>query len=183
MIVSSIPNLLTVFRFFLVYPIVISILEQNYNLTLFFFFLAGISDFLDGYLARKFSWESRFGKVFDPVSDKVLVIATLISLSLIDEITIYLTVFLLSRDLFIIVGVILSSLLIDDYEIKPYFSGKFNSFVLMTYLGFVILEVTFGFVPILFLNFLMGTLILTSIYSVIEYLNYPGRKVISQIFF
>ena len=183
MIVSSIPNLLTVFRFFLVYPIVISILEQNYNLTLFFFFLAGISDFLDGYLARKFSWESRFGKVFDPVSDKVLVIATLISLSLVDEITIYLTVFLLSRDLFIIVGVILSSLLIDDYEIKPYFSGKFNSFVLMTYLGFVILEVTFGFVPILFLNFLMGTLILTSIYSVIEYLNYPGRKVISQIFF
>ena len=183
MIVSSIPNLLTVFRFFLVYPIVISILEQNYNLTLFFFFLAGISDFLDGYLARKFSWESRFGKVFDPISDKVLVIATLISLSLVDEITIYLTVFLLSRDLFIIVGVILSSLLIDDYEITPYFSGKFNSFVLMTYLGFVILEVTFGFVPILFLNFLMGTLILTSIYSVIEYLNYPGRKVISQIFF
>ena len=183
MIFSSIPNLLTVFRFFLVYPIVISILEQNYNLTLFFFFLAGISDFLDGYLARKFSWESRFGKVFDPISDKVLVIATLISLSLVDEITIYLTVFLLSRDLFIIVGVILSSLLIDDYEIKPYFSGKFNSFVLMTYLGFVILEVTFGFVPILFLNFLMGTLILTSIYSVIEYLNYPGRKVISQIFF
>ena len=183
MIVSSIPNLLTVFRFFLVYPIVISILEQNYNLTLFFFFLAGISDFLDGYLARKFSWESRFGKVFDPISDKVLVIATLISLSLVDEITIYLTVFLLSRDLFIIVGVILSSLLIDDYEIKPYLSGKFNSFVLMTYLGFVILEVTFGFVPILFLNFLMGTLILTSIYSVIEYLNYPGRKVISQIFF
>ena len=183
MIVSSIPNLLTVFRFFLVYPIVISILEQNYNLTLFFFFLAGISDFLDGYLARKFSWESRFGKVFDPISDKVLVIATLISLSLVDEITIYLTVFLLSRDLFIIVGVILSSLLVDDYEIKPYFSGKFNSFVLMTYLGFVILEVTFGFVPILFLNFLMGTLILTSIYSVIEYLNYPGRKVISQIFF
>ena len=155
MIVSSIPNLLTVFRFFLVYPIVISILEQNYNLTLFFFFLAGISDFLDGYLARKFSWESRFGKVFDPISDKVLVIATLISLSLVDEITIYLTVFLLSRDLFIIVGVILSSLLIDDYEIKPYFSGKFNSFVLMTYLGFVILEVTFGFVPTLFLNFLM----------------------------
>ena len=183
MIVSSIPNLLTVFRFFLVYPIVISILEQNYNLTLFFFFLAGISDFLDGYLARKFSWESRFGKVFDPISDKVLVIATLISLSLVDEITIYLTVFLLSRDLFIIVGVILSSLLIDNYEIKPYFSGKFNSFILMTYLGFVILEVTFGFVPILFLNFLMGTLILTSIYSVIEYLNYPGRKVISQIFF
>ena len=90
---------------------------------------------------------------------------------------------MLSRDLFIIVGVILSSILIDDYEIKPYFSGKFNSFVLMTYLGFVILEVTFGFVPDLFLNFLMGILILTSIYSVMEYLNYPGRKVISQIFF
>ena len=91
--------------------------------------------------------------------------------------------FLLSRDLFIIVGVILSSLLLDDYEIKPYFSGKFNNFILMTYLGFVILEVTFSFVPILFLNFLMGALLITSIFSVIEYLNNPGRKVISQIFF
>ena len=106
MIASSIPNFLTVFRFFLVYPIVISILEENYQLTLFFFFLAGISDFLDGYLARKYSWESRFGKIFDPISDKVLVIATLISLSLVGEINIYLTMFLLSRDLFIIVGVI-----------------------------------------------------------------------------
>ena len=63
--------------------------------------------------------------------------------------------FLLSRDLFIIVGVILSSLLIDNYEIKPYFSGKFNSFVLMTYLGFVIIEVSFGLVPEVFLNFLI----------------------------
>ena len=183
MIASSIPNFLTVFRFFLVYPIVISILEENYQLTLFFFFLAGISDFLDGYLARMYSWESRFGKIFDPISDKVLVIATLISLSLVGEINIYLTMFLLSRDLFIIVGVILSSLLIDNYEIKPYFSGKFNSFVLMTYLGFVIIEVSFGLVPIVFLNFLMVALLITSLYSVIEYLNYPGRKVISQIFF
>ena len=179
MIASSIPNFLTVFRFFLVYPIVISILEENYQLTLFFFFLAGISDFLDGYLARKYSWESRFGKIFDPISDKVLVIATLISLSLVGEINIYLTMFLL----IIIVGVILSSLLIDNYEIKPYFSGKFNSFVLMTYLGFVIIEVSFGLVPVVFLNFLMVALLITSLYSVIEYLNYPGRKVISQIFF
>lgn len=183
MIISSIPNLLTVFRFFLVYPIVISILEENFHLTLFFFFLAGISDFLDGFLARKFSWESRFGKVFDPISDKALVIATLISLSLIGEINIYLTVFLLSRDLFIIVGVILSSLLLENYEIKPTFSGKFNSFVLMTFLGFVIIEVTFDFVPTGFLNFLIVALLSTSIYSVIEYLIYPGRKVISQIFF
>jgi hypothetical protein len=53
----------------------------------------------------------------------------------------------------------------------------------MTYLGFVILEVTFSFVPILFLNFLMVALLITSIFSVIEYLNNPGRKVISQIFF
>ena len=63
------------------------------------------------------------------------------------------------------------------------FSGKFNSFVLMTYLGFVIIEVSFGLVPLVFLNFLMVALLVTSVYSAIEYLNYPGRKVISQIFF
>ena len=164
-------------------PIII-LFSFDYYLTSFFLFIAAAwSDFLDGFLARKFLWESKFGKVFDPVSDKVLVIATLISLSLIGEINIYLTVFLLSRDLFIIVGVILSSLLLENYEIKPTFSGKFNSFVLMTFLGFVIIEVAFDFVPVGFLNFLMVALLSTSIYSVIEYLIYPGRKVISQIFF
>ena len=53
----------------------------------------------------------------------------------------------------------------------------------MTYLGFVIIEVSFDLVPLFFLHFLMVVLLVTSLYSVIEYLNYPGRKVISQIFF
>jgi cardiolipin synthase len=180
---SAIPNFLTVFRFFLVYPIVISILEQNYHVSLFFFFLAGISDFLDGFLARKYSWESRFGKIFDPISDKALVIATLFSLSLLGEINIYVTMFLLSRDLFIVVGVILSSLLLDEYEIKPYLSGKINTFLLIAYLGFLILNVSFQLVPEIFLNFLLISLLVTSVYSSLQYLNNPGRKVISQIFF
>ncbi len=180
---SAIPNLLTVFRFFLVYPIVISILEGNYSASLLFFFLAGISDFLDGYLARRFSWESRFGKIFDPISDKVLVMATLIALSLAGEIQIYLTILLLSRDLFIIVGVILSILLLDNYELKPYLSGKINTFALISYLGLVILDSTFMFVPGFILWTVISILLVSSIYSVIEYLIYPGKSVIKQIFF
>jgi phosphatidylglycerophosphate synthase len=91
--------------------------------------------------------------------------------------------FLLSRDLFIVVGVILSSLLLDEYEIKPYVSGKINTFVLIAYLGFLILNVSFQPVPEIFLNFLLISLLITSIYSSLQYLNNPGRKVISQIFF
>ena len=92
----------------------------------------------------------------------------------------YLTILILSISTF---------LLSEEYEFEPvpnkaeYFSGKFNSFVLMTYLGFVIIEVSFGIVPFVFLNFLIAALLITSLYSVIEYLIYPGRKVISQIFF
>ena len=67
---NFLPNFITLFRFFLVYPIVISIIENQFLLAIIFFILAGISDFFDGFLARKLEATSEFGMIADPIADK-----------------------------------------------------------------------------------------------------------------
>ena len=135
-----IPNILTIFRFFLVYPIVLFILDNNFLWAILLYILAAITDFFDGLIARKFNFVSEFGKIADPISDKTLILGALISLSLIGEIDLLMAFIILGRDVFVIVGFILASLLVKDYEVKPHFSGKVNALFLMTYLGLIIIN-------------------------------------------
>jgi CDP-diacylglycerol--glycerol-3-phosphate 3-phosphatidyltransferase len=86
--------------------------------------LAAITDFFDGLIARKYDLVSEFGKIADPISDKTLILGALISLSLIGEIDSIMAFIILGRDVFVIVGFILASLLVKDYEVKPHFSLK-----------------------------------------------------------
>ena len=76
-----IPNLITSLRLLLAIPISISIYNGNEGLALLLFIFAGLSDGIDGYLARRFKWESQFGKLLDPLADKCLILATLLALA------------------------------------------------------------------------------------------------------
>ena len=133
------PNLLTIFRFFLVYPIVICIFENQFILAIGFFVLAGISDFLDGFLARKLDAISEFGMIADPIADKTLIIGTLISLSIVGEIDLWLAYMILGRDMIAVVGFILASILLSPYKVKTHFSGKAYTAFLLIFLGITIL--------------------------------------------
>ena len=137
---KTIPNLLTIFRFFLVYPIVLFILDNNFLWAILLYFLAAITDFFDGLIARRYDYISDFGKIADPISDKTLILGALISLSLIGEIDLLMAFMILGRDVFVIVGFILASLLVKDYEVKPHITGKINALFLMIYLGLIIIN-------------------------------------------
>ena len=71
---KTIPNILTIFRFFLVYPIVLFILDRNFLWAILLYVLAALTDFFDGLIARKFNYISDFGKIADPISDKTLIL-------------------------------------------------------------------------------------------------------------
>ena len=71
--ISFIPNFITSLRLLLAIPISVSIYQGNEALALILFVIAGASDGLDGFLARKFNWESKFGQLLDPLADKFLV--------------------------------------------------------------------------------------------------------------
>ncbi len=77
-----VPNTLTIIRFLLIPAIVISIFSENYILAAALFTISGITDIADGFIARKFNLVSNFGKLMDPLADKLTQIATLTSLVL-----------------------------------------------------------------------------------------------------
>ena len=72
-----IPNLLSIIRIYLMYPLLTFISEENYLFALYIFIIAAATDGLDGYLARVMDWQTDLGKILDPIADKVLLIGTI----------------------------------------------------------------------------------------------------------
>ena len=104
---SSIPNLITGLRFVLVIPISIYIYQGNALLALILFIVAGLSDGLDGYLARKYNWFSEFGQFADPLADKCLILATLLAFAFSEKLPLWFVYMMLSRDGIILIGAML----------------------------------------------------------------------------
>ena len=103
------PNIISFLRILLVAPIVWALLNHRYDLAVVLFVIAGISDGVDGYLAKRFGWESRFGGVLDAIADKLLLVSTFIVLWLLAVFPLWLVALIILRDLFI-VGVELSTI-------------------------------------------------------------------------
>ena len=80
---SSLINLITISRIILAPIIFVLLIFDNYLICMALFFLAGLSDYFDGYLARKYHSESEIGEILDPIADKIIVVFSLIGLTII----------------------------------------------------------------------------------------------------
>ena len=103
---SDIPNLITVMRIVLVVPVSWSLLRQEFGLALALFFVAGVSDGLDGFLAKHYGWSSRLGALLDPLADKALLVACYASLAWIGLLPVWLLVLVVARDVVIVAGAV-----------------------------------------------------------------------------
>ena len=121
---SVIPNLITGLRFILVIPISLYIYQGNYFMALVLFILAGLSDGLDGYLARRFNWTSEFGQFADPLADKCLILATLLALAFSERLPLWFVYTMLTRDGLVLIGSMLYLLLFDRNQASSNRWGK-----------------------------------------------------------
>lgn len=101
---KHVPNILTIIRFLLIPLIVLYIFSGNYILAFVFFTISGMTDIADGCIARKFDLISNFGKLMDPLADKLTQIATLTSLVFTDIIPIWILIIVLLKEFIMIVG-------------------------------------------------------------------------------
>jgi cardiolipin synthase len=101
---SILPNAISIIRIILTVPIVIALLKEHYLLTLLLFLVAGISDALDGWIAKQFSLQSRLGSILDPIADKVLLTCTFITLYWIEILPLWILMIIFVRDVIIIAG-------------------------------------------------------------------------------
>lgn len=123
-VLRQLPNLITILRLILVIPIVVSIYEREFEVSLILFVIAGLSDGLDGLVARRFGWVSPFGKLLDPVADKLLLLATTITLAVLGHFPLMLMFLMIVKDFAIVAAYFTYALLAGFPEIRPILIGK-----------------------------------------------------------
>ena len=134
------PNQLTLLRLVFIPFIVITVLDANYRWALGLFVLAGVSDGLDGLLARLLHQKTVLGQFLDPIADKLLLSTLFLVLSLVHKIPWYVTVLVFSRDICIVVtcAVLYATGTFRDF--RPSVYGKANTVVQVAAIFFVLLR-------------------------------------------
>lgn len=123
----DIPNLISILRIFLVGPTVYLLVQEQYAFALAVFFIAGISDVADGFLARYFGWQSRLGAILDPIGDKLLMVSCFLTLGWLGQVPVLLVILVIARDLIIVIGAISYHVLIEEVSIEPVRISKLNT--------------------------------------------------------
>lgn len=124
---ADIPNAICVLRMALVAPIVGTLLTGHFALGLALVFIAGLSDGLDGWLAKRFDWRSRLGGLLDPLADKLLLVSLFVTLAWLDLFPWWLAGVVIGRDLVIVTGGIVYSWLVGPVQPEPSRASKFNT--------------------------------------------------------
>ena len=126
--IINIANIITFFRLFSVPIILLMILEDKLQIAFWVFLFASITDTFDGLLARKLKIVTEFGKILDPIADKILIFSVLITLSYKNFIELPIVIIIVLRDFIIVLGVILSILLKKKINYSPLKIGKITFF-------------------------------------------------------
>lgn len=181
MALRDIPNIISLFRIFLVLPVVWLLHDKEYSLALMLFFIAGISDGIDGYLAKRNHWQSRLGSILDPLADKLLLISTYMTLAWLGNIPMWLVFFVLLRDLVIITGAVAYHIKFGEYEMTPTVVSKINTFCQIL----MVLAVMFSYglytLPGRTLEYMTYAVLATTILSGADYVWVWGQKALHAL--
>lgn len=126
---KDIPNIISALRILLTIPVIYLLITRDFSSALILFAVAGVSDALDGFLAKRFHWQSHLGGLLDPLADKILLVACYIVLAAIGLLPIWLVMLVMLRDLVIVSGAFLYHYKIEDLDAKPSLVSKFNTLV------------------------------------------------------
>lgn len=173
---AIIPNIITLLRFFLIIPIIWSLLTHCNKQAFFLFSFAGLTDAIDGYLARRFQWHSRWGSLADPIADKLLMISTCLTLAYLSVFPLLLLAVIILRDLIIVSGAACYHYLKGPYECKPSWLSKCNTFLQITLIMVLLFHHAFEILPAVLIQGLMAAVYFTSIASLLNYVFVWGRK-------
>jgi cardiolipin synthase (CMP-forming) len=141
----SIPNLITLGRIILVPIVVWAITSGEMRVAFFLFLAAGISDAVDGFLAKRFHMASELGAYIDPLADKALIVSIYVALGIAAALPISLVILVVSRDIMIIAGFMLSWVVGKPMPIKPLPVSKVNTVAQILLAALVLAEYAFGF--------------------------------------
>src|SRR5689334_16990695 len=168
-IALSIPNLITLGRILLV-PIVVWAIASGAMWIAFVLFLgAGLSDAVDGYLAKRFHMTTELGAYLDPLADKTLIVSIYLTLGIKGLIPGWLVILVVSRDIMIVGAVMLSWLVGIPIKVKPLLVSKLNTVAQIVFACVVLGTVGFGYMLPTVTSVLMGLVAVLTLLSVAAY--------------
>ena len=144
----QLPNLLTALRLVLVPPILVLLVQGGYGTALALAIVAGVSDALDGWLARRFGWQSRIGGILDPLADKLLLVGTYVTLGLLGHLPAWLVVLVVLRDVVIVAGAAVYHFRFETVQPEPTQLSKINTVAQLLLVLVVMVELAGGPVPV-----------------------------------
>jgi cardiolipin synthase len=137
---SFLPNLLSVARLLAVPPMVWCLVAGEFGWALALAVFAGLSDLLDGWLARRFDWQTRWGGILDPLADKLLMFAGYVTLGWLGELPWWLIALVIARDATIVAGGAIYYYRFEKFEAEPTQLSRFNTFCQVFLMWFVLLR-------------------------------------------
>lgn len=140
----TIPNIITVLRFLMVPAVVYSLLVGAMMPAFIIFVIAGISDGVDGFIARHYNQQTELGAYLDPIADKLLLVTVFIMLAILGHLPHWLVVLVVSRDILIVIAVILSSVMSQPLDMNPILVSKANTAFQIALVAVVLAELAFG---------------------------------------
>ena len=172
----SIPNLITLARILAVPVLVWAIISGEMGLAFLLFLAAGISDAVDGFLAKRFGMTTELGAYLDPLADKALIVSIYVALGIVGALPAWLVILVVSRDIMIVGAVLLSWLVDRPVAMKPLLVSKINTAAQLLYLTAVMLGAAAAFPPVGVLRALALTVLATTALSGLDYVQAFTRK-------
>lgn len=170
MSLSSLPNAICVLRIALVAPIVLALLRMRFDIAFALVVVAGVSDAIDGYLAKRFDWRSRVGSLLDPLADKLLLTSVFLTLTYIGLVPALLTVIVVMRDVIIVVGALAYQALIGPLRGAPTAISKINTACQLGFVVFTMTHAAYEQPPQVLVMLLGAAVVFTSVTSGLDYI-------------
>ncbi len=183
--ILTVPNLLTVFRMVLIPVFVTMLFYQRFILALAVFVCAGLTDGLDGLLARRFDQRSQLGTVLDPIADKLMMVTAFIVLSMRSispppvpshlPVPFWVTVTVISRDVFIIVGAAAINIMTGFRGFRPSWLGKVNTTVQIVAIAAIMFAASVPYYTGYYLPTVYATVFVFAILSGLHYVFFASK--------
>ena len=139
-LLHQLPNLLTLLRIGAAPVLILFLYNGRYGAALVVFVIAGITDGLDGWIAKQFDAVTRLGSILDPLADKILIVSTYVMLALAGDIPFWLLLLIGFRDLGIIGGVLVLQWVHGDVHMQPSPVSKLNTFLQISLVALIMVE-------------------------------------------
>jgi cardiolipin synthase (CMP-forming) len=177
----QLPNLVSSIRILLAVPIALTLAHHQFITTLWLFGAAAGSDALDGFLAKRFGWQTELGGMLDPVADKLMLATVFVMLALLGDVPIWLRTTVIARDCIIVLGAINYRVWIGPVEARPSLISKLNTACQLVFILAVIGRRQFSWPPLWVVSSLGALVFVTVVISGIDYVLVYGRQAAERI--